>query len=62
MARTQYILFNNSIMKNIKVLDSQAAAHELTVKALKKADNLFYRQRRAMEDTFGMPHGVFAGV
>lgn len=49
-------------MKNIKVLDSQAAAHELTVKTLKKADKAFYRQRRTMEDTFGMPHGIFAGA
>ena len=50
------------IMKNNKDLASQSAAHELAVKTLKKADNLFYRQRRAMEDIFGMPHGVFAGA
>ena len=39
------------IMKNNKDLAPQSAAHKLAVKTLKKADNLFYRQRRAMEDT-----------
>ena len=49
-------------MKNIKVIASQSAAHKLTVMTLKKADKVFYRQRRTMEDTFGMPHGIFAGA
>lgn len=38
------------------------AAHALTVAVLKKADRALYRQRRTMEDTFGMPHGTFSGA
>ena len=30
--------------------------------SLEKADRVFYRQRRTMEDSYGMPHGTFSGV
>lgn len=62
--RTQYILINIFIkkMKKKYVLDPLSAAHALAAKTLKKADNAFYRQRRAMEDSYGMPHGTFTGV
>ena len=62
--RTYYILFNKSlkVMKNRFVLDPLSAAHELTATALTKADRAFYRQRRTMEDSYGMPHGTFSGV
>lgn len=40
-------------------MDPQSAAHALTVKILKKADRIFYRQRRSMEDNYGIPHGTF---
>ena len=49
-------------MQNRFVLDPLSAAHELTANALKKADRAFYRQRRTMEDSYGMPHGTFSGV
>ena len=49
-------------MKNRFVLDPLSAAHELTANALTKADRAFYRQRRTMEDSYGMPHGTFSGV
>lgn len=35
------------------------AAKSLAVMLLKKMDNCFYRQRRAMEDGFSLPHGTF---
>ena len=62
--RTHYILFNKSlkVMQNRFVLDTLSAAHELTATALTKADRAFYRQRRTMEDSYGMPHGTFSGV
>lgn len=41
------------------VQDHQSAAHVLTEKILKKADKIFYRQRRYMEDNYGMPRGTF---
>ena len=40
-------------------MDYQSAAHVLSVKILKKADKIFYRQRRSMEDNYRMPHGTF---
>ena len=46
-------------MKKTLDLDSLSIAHKLTVKTLKKADRIFYRQRRGMEDNYGMPHGTF---
>ena len=49
-------------MKKKFVLDPLSAAHALAVKTLKKADRAFYRQRRTMEDSYGMPHGTFSGV
>ena len=49
-------------MKKKYVLDPLSAAHALAAKTLKKADNAFYRQRRAMEDSYGMPHGTFTRV
>jgi hypothetical protein len=49
-------------MKIRYVLDPLSAAHELTATTLKKADRAFYRQRRTMEDSYGMPHGTFSGV
>ena len=49
-------------MKKKYVLDHLSAAHALAVLTLKSADRTFYRQRRTMEDTFGMPHGIFAGA
>lgn len=49
-------------MKIRYVLDPLSAAHELTANALTKADRAFYRQRRTMEDSYGMPHGTFSGV
>ena len=65
VGRTQYIFFNSlfiKMMKNKFVLDPLSAAHALAAKTLKKADNVFYRQRRVMEDSYGMPHGTFTGV
>ena len=44
------------------VLDPLSAAHVLAAFVLKKADRVFYRQRRIMEDSYGMPHGTFSGV
>ena len=49
-------------MKEQYVLAPLSAAHALAVKVLKKADRVFYRQRRTMEDSYGMPHGTFSGV
>ncbi len=49
-------------MKQKDVLDSLSAARALTVKTLMKADRIFHRQRRAMENNYGMPHGTFSGV
>ena len=49
-------------MKKKHVLDPLAAAHALAVNTLMKADRAFYRQRRIMEDSYGMPHGTFSGV
>ena len=63
--RTQYILINifiNQMMKKQYVLAPLSAAHALAVKVLKKADCVFYRQRRTMEDSYSMPHGTFSGV
>ena len=63
--RTQYILFNifiKQMMKNQYVLDALSAAHTLAARVLKKADHVFYRQRRTMEDSYGMTHGTFSGV
>jgi len=49
-------------MKNKYVLEPLSAAHALAVKVLKKADRVFYRQRRTMENSYSMPHGTFSGV
>ena len=49
-------------MKKNFVLDPLSAAHALAVNVLKKADHVFYRQRRTMEDSYSMPHGTFCGV
>lgn len=49
-------------MKRNFVLDTLSAAHALAVKTLKKADDVFYRQRRTMEDSYSLPHGTFSGV
>ena len=49
-------------MKIRYVLDSLSAAHALAANVLKKADRVFCRQRRTMEDCYGMPHGTFSGV
>jgi len=49
-------------MQNKIVLDPLSAAHALAATTLKKADRIFYRQRRTMEDSYGMPHGTFTGV
>ena len=46
-------------MQKKLVLNALSAAHKLTVKTLKMADKLFYRQRRSMEDSYGMTHGTF---
>ena len=55
--------YNYFKMMNKKyVLDSLSAAHALAANVLKKADRVFYRQRRSMEDSYGMPHGTFSGV
>lgn len=65
--RTQYIFINKILfsfiqkMKNKYVLDSLSAAKLLTDMTLGKADDVFYRQRRVMEDHYGLPHGVFSG-
>ena len=50
------------MMKNKFVLAPLSAAHALAVNVLKKADHAFYRQRRTMEDSYGMTHGTFSGV
>lgn len=62
--RTQYVFINNIQTKMKKKYDLAplSAAHALTVSTLKKADRAFYRQRRTMEDSYGMPHGTFSGV
>ena len=49
-------------MKIRYVLDPLSAAHALAARVLKKADHVFYRQRRNMEDCYGMTHGTFSGV
>lgn len=49
-------------MKSKFVLDTLPAAHALAVDVLRKADRVFYRQRRIMEDSYGMPHGTLSGV
>lgn len=36
-----------------------SAVQAVTYKTIKKADRVFYRQRRTMEDKYGMPHGTF---
>jgi len=47
---------------NKNVLDAMPAAHELAVRTLRRADRVFWRQRRAMEDGYHLPHGTFAKV
>lgn len=49
-------------MKKKHVLDPLPAAYELAALTLKKADDVFYRQRRTMEDSYSLPHGTFSGV
>ena len=49
-------------MKKRYVLDPLSAASALSATVLKKADHAFYRQRRTMEDCYGMTHGTFSGV
>lgn len=49
-------------MEKKYVLESMPAAKSLAVMLLKKMDYCFYRQRRAMEDGFSLPHGTFCGV
>ena len=49
-------------MQDKYVLDPLSAAQVLAAKTLKKADRVFYCQRRTIEDSFGMPHGTFTRV
>ena len=49
-------------MKIWYVLDPLSAASALSATVLKKADRVFCRQRRTMEDSYSMPHGTFSGV
>ena len=49
-------------MQNKYVLDPLSAAHALAVKTLQKADKVFSRQRRTMEDSYSMTHGTFFGA
>ena len=46
-------------MKKKDTTYPQSAGKVLTYRILKKADMAFSRQRRTMEDKYGMPHGTF---
>ncbi len=43
-------------------LDPLSAAHALTVMVLQKADQAFYRMRRAKESQYKLAHGTISGV
>lgn len=49
-------------MMNKFVLDASAAARELSMVTLAKADRAFYRQRRLMEKEFHLRNGIFSRV
>ena len=61
---TQSILINkfNQKMMNKFILDASAAARELSMVTLAKADRAFYRQRRLMEKEFHLRNGIFSRV
>lgn len=46
-------------MDNNDKKELKSAIQDLTYKTIRKADNVFYRQRRKMEEEYGMPHGTF---
>ncbi|MBR2772793.1 MAG: hypothetical protein IKD78_12435 [Bacteroidales bacterium] len=41
------------------ISDPLSASRTLAAMTLKKADKIFYRQRRAMEDSYSITHGTF---
>ena len=43
-------------------LDPLSAAHALTVMVLQKADQAFYRMRRAKEAQYNLGHGTINGA
>lgn len=45
-----------------KILDNQTAAQLLSVMVLRKADRVFPRQRRAMEQMYHLRNGIFCRV
>ena len=49
-------------MNGYEVLESKQAAKVLTMLVLGKADRVFPRCRRTMEDRYGFTHGVFSRV
>lgn len=49
-------------MYNVKILEAQQVAKVLTLLVLRKADRVFPRCRRTMEDQYGLIHGVFSRV
>ena len=49
-------------MNNNEILEARQAAQQLTMLELRKADQVFPRMRRAMEDAYGLPHGIFSKV
>ena len=61
---TQYVFFNKIPFKmmNKFVLEASAAARELSMVTLAKADRAFPRQRRLMEKEFHLRNGIFSRV
>ena len=53
-------MFKNKMNK--KVLDPQSAAHELTVQALTKVDEAFYRMHRTKEREYQLANGTICGA
>lgn len=49
-------------MMNKFVLEASAAARELSMVTLAKADRVFPRQRRLMEKEFHLRNGIFSRV
>ena len=49
-------------MNNRGFLESRQAARVLTCLVLEKADRVFPRSRRVMEDQYGLTHGAFQRV
>ena len=49
-------------MNDYEVLESKQAAKVLTMLVLGKADRVFPRCRRTMEDRYCFTHGVFSRV